>query len=83
MQLLVQIAPFEMIEDHSSFIYVPLQVLAALESLARQLPKIHRSASEPSSLNRARLHSDDFMYCPSPKTPIQSQFAVFPFDMRG
>ncbi|XP_781094.4 serine/threonine-protein kinase A-Raf isoform X2 [Strongylocentrotus purpuratus] len=58
-------------------------VLAALESLARQLPKIHRSASEPSSLNRARLHSDDFMYCPSPKTPIQSQFAVFPFDMRG
>ncbi|XP_063952400.1 serine/threonine-protein kinase A-Raf-like isoform X2 [Lytechinus pictus] len=58
-------------------------ILAALESLARQLPKIHRSASEPSSLNRARLHSDDFMYCPSPKTPIQSQFAVFPFDMRG
>nr|UVJ89029.1 RAF [Paracentrotus lividus] len=57
-------------------------ILASLEMLARQLPKIHRSASEPSSLNRARLHSDDFMYCPSPKTPIQSQFAVFPFDMR-
>ncbi|XP_072175596.1 serine/threonine-protein kinase A-Raf-like [Diadema setosum] len=57
-------------------------ILASLENLARQLPKIHRSASEPSSLNRARLHSDDFMYCPSPKTPIQSQFGVFPFDMR-
>ncbi|XP_071961403.1 serine/threonine-protein kinase B-raf-like isoform X2 [Antedon mediterranea] len=53
------------------------QILASLESLARSLPKIHRSASEP-TINRARLASDDFAYCPSPKTPIQSQFGAFP-----
>ncbi|XP_072038868.1 serine/threonine-protein kinase A-Raf-like [Amphiura filiformis] len=58
------------------------QILASMEALARLLPKIHRSASEP-SLNRTRLHSDEFMYCPSPKTPIQSQFGAFPFFTPG
>ncbi|XP_077987280.1 serine/threonine-protein kinase B-raf-like isoform X2 [Glandiceps talaboti] len=56
------------------------QVLASLESLARSLPKLHRSASEPVSLNRTRLHADDLLYsCPSPKTPLQSQFPAFAF----
>uniref|UniRef100_A0A8C1ZRD4 non-specific serine/threonine protein kinase n=1 Tax=Cyprinus carpio TaxID=7962 RepID=A0A8C1ZRD4_CYPCA len=41
--------------------------------LARSLPKIHRSASEP-SLNRAGFQTEDFsLYaCASPKTPIQA-----------
>lgn len=57
----------------------PPQILASLESLARSLPKIHRSASEP-TLNRTHLQSEDFMYiCASPKTPINSQFGAFPF----
>ncbi|XP_006821654.2 serine/threonine-protein kinase B-raf-like [Saccoglossus kowalevskii] len=56
------------------------QVLASLEHLARSLPKLHRSASEPVSLNRTRLQSEDFLYyCPSPKTPLQSQFPAFGF----
>lgn len=55
------------------------QILASLELLARSLPKIHRSASEP-TLNRTHLQSEDFMYmCASPKTPINSQFGAFPF----
>ncbi|XP_022104905.1 serine/threonine-protein kinase A-Raf-like isoform X2 [Acanthaster planci] len=54
------------------------QILASLEGLARLLPKVHRSHSEP-SMNRARFQADDFMYCPSPKTPINSQFGAFPF----
>ncbi|EEB17557.1 cAMP-dependent protein kinase catalytic subunit, putative [Pediculus humanus corporis] len=55
------------------------QILASLESLVRSLPKIHRSASEP-TLNRTRLQSDEFLYmCASPKTPINSQFGAFPF----
>ncbi|XP_038054415.1 serine/threonine-protein kinase B-raf-like isoform X2 [Patiria miniata] len=54
------------------------QILASLEGLARLLPKVHRSHSEP-SMNRARFQTDDFMYCPSPKTPINSQFGAFPF----
>lgn len=59
------------------------QILASLESLLRSLPKIHRSASEP-TLNRTRLQSDDFLYmCASPKTPINSQFGVFPFYTPG
>uniref|UniRef100_A0A8C2G1D3 non-specific serine/threonine protein kinase n=1 Tax=Cyprinus carpio TaxID=7962 RepID=A0A8C2G1D3_CYPCA len=41
--------------------------------LQRSLPKIHRSASEP-SLNRAGFQTEDFsLYaCASPKTPIQA-----------
>ncbi|XP_078678691.1 serine/threonine-protein kinase B-raf-like isoform X9 [Branchiostoma floridae x Branchiostoma belcheri] len=55
------------------------QILASLDSLVRSLPKITRSASEP-SLNRAGFNSDDFIYsCASPKTPIQGQFAAFHF----
>lgn len=41
-----------------------------LEALLRNLPKIHRSASEP-NMNRAQLQSDEFYYsCASPKTPV-------------
>ncbi|XP_073094437.1 serine/threonine-protein kinase B-raf isoform X8 [Manis javanica] len=49
------------------------QILASIELLARSLPKIHRSASEP-SLNRAGFQTEDFsLYaCASPKTPIQA-----------
>ncbi|XP_033888797.2 serine/threonine-protein kinase B-raf isoform X2 [Acipenser ruthenus] len=58
------------------------QLLASIELLARSLPKIHRSASEP-SLNRAGFQTEDFsLYaCASPKTPIQGggygEFAAF------
>ncbi|KAI1887944.1 hypothetical protein AGOR_G00179960 [Albula goreensis] len=58
------------------------QILASIELLARSLPKIHRSASEP-SLNRAGFQTEDFsLYaCASPKTPIQSggygEFSAF------
>uniref|UniRef100_A0A671R740 non-specific serine/threonine protein kinase n=1 Tax=Sinocyclocheilus anshuiensis TaxID=1608454 RepID=A0A671R740_9TELE len=58
------------------------QTLASIELLARSLPKIHRSASEP-SLNRAGFQTEDFsMYiCASPKTPIQAggygEFSAF------
>uniref|UniRef100_A0A8C2MU04 non-specific serine/threonine protein kinase n=1 Tax=Cricetulus griseus TaxID=10029 RepID=A0A8C2MU04_CRIGR len=58
------------------------QILASIELLARSLPKIHRSASEP-SLNRAGFQTEDFsLYaCASPKTPIQAggygEFAAF------
>ncbi|XP_071806054.1 serine/threonine-protein kinase A-Raf-like isoform X2 [Asterias amurensis] len=58
------------------------QILASLEGLARLLPKVHRSHSEP-SMNRARFQTDDFMYCPSPKTPINSQFGAFTFFTGG
>ncbi|KAI0238100.1 Serine/threonine-protein kinase B-raf [Lamellibrachia satsuma] len=57
------------------------QNLAALENLVRSLPKVHRSASEP-TLNRTYLQSDecDYTYvCVSPKTPITSNFGAFPF----
>lgn len=57
------------------------QILANLESLVRSLPKIHRSASEP-TLTRTHLNSDDMIYlCASPKTPINS--GAFPFSMTG
>uniref|UniRef100_A0A674CRI3 non-specific serine/threonine protein kinase n=1 Tax=Salmo trutta TaxID=8032 RepID=A0A674CRI3_SALTR len=51
------------------------QILASIELLARSLPKIHRSASEP-SLNRAGFQTEDFsLYaCASPKTPIQGGY---------
>ncbi|XP_069484903.1 serine/threonine-protein kinase B-raf isoform X1 [Ambystoma mexicanum] len=58
------------------------QLLASIELLARSLPKIHRSASEP-SLNRAGFQTEDFsLYtCASPKTPIQAggygEFSAF------
>ncbi|XP_041607483.1 serine/threonine-protein kinase B-raf isoform X3 [Vulpes lagopus] len=58
------------------------KILASIELLARSLPKIHRSASEP-SLNRAGFQTEDFsLYaCASPKTPIQAggygEFAAF------
>ncbi|XP_033968275.1 serine/threonine-protein kinase B-raf isoform X2 [Pseudochaenichthys georgianus] len=58
------------------------QTLASIELLARSLPKIHRSASEP-SLNRAGFQTEDFsLYaCASPKTPIQAvcygEFSAF------
>jgi len=76
-----------LIEDSIKFIRDerPLfpQILATLESLARSLPKIHRSASEP-TLNRSHLHSDDFLFtCASPKTPINNQFTAFPFFSTG
>ncbi|GAB6029128.1 hypothetical protein CHUAL_004906 [Chamberlinius hualienensis] len=60
------------------------QILASLESLARSLPKIHRSTSEP-ILSRTHLHSDDFLFtCASPKTPISNnQFTAFPFFSTG
>lgn len=57
-----------------------LQILASIELLARSLPKIHRSASEP-SLNRAGFQTEDFsLYaCASPKTPIQAGgYGAFP-----
>lgn len=58
-----------------------MQILASLEGLLRSLPKIHRSASEP-TLNRTNLQSEDCDYlytCASPKTPINCQFGAFPF----
>lgn len=59
------------------------QILASLESLLHSLPKIHRSASEP-TLNRTRLQSDDFLYmCASPKTPLNSQYGAFSFYNTG
>uniref|UniRef100_A0A8C4WWT3 non-specific serine/threonine protein kinase n=1 Tax=Eptatretus burgeri TaxID=7764 RepID=A0A8C4WWT3_EPTBU len=57
------------------------QILASIEALARSLPKIHRSASEP-SLVRATPNSEDLGLASlaSPKTPVQpSTFVGFPF----
>ncbi|XP_013407069.1 serine/threonine-protein kinase B-raf isoform X2 [Lingula anatina] len=56
------------------------QILASLESLVRNMPKLHRSQSEP-TLNRTHLQSDDFdiiYQCASPKTPI-GQYGAFNF----
>ncbi|XP_066985291.1 raf homolog serine/threonine-protein kinase Raf isoform X2 [Macrobrachium rosenbergii] len=53
------------------------QILANIESLVRSLPKIHRSASEP-TLTRTHLNTDDMLYvCASPKTPINSGAFLF------
>lgn len=52
------------------------QVLAILESLIRSLPKIHRSASEPCSLNRAGKMSEVGFFGAPPETPI-SPFGVY------
>lgn len=47
------------------------KVLASLESLIRSMPKIHRSASEPCSLNRAgRMMSEVGFFGAPPETPI-------------
>ncbi|XP_055309528.1 raf homolog serine/threonine-protein kinase Raf isoform X1 [Sitodiplosis mosellana] len=44
-------------------------ILNMLETMLRTLPKIHRSASEPTL--QTQLHSDEFLYsCSSPKTPV-------------
>ena len=59
-----------------------LQILASLESLTRSLPKIHRSTSEPCSLNRARLMSEDVFFAAPPETPI-SPFGPFTFFTGG
>ena len=53
-----------------------LQVLATLESLIRSMPKIHRSASEPCSLNRAGKMSEVGFFGAPPETPI-SPFGVY------
>lgn len=46
------------------------QIHSTIEMYIRNLPKIHRSLSEP-NLNRTQIHSDDFIYaCASPKTPV-------------
>lgn len=79
---LLKIYPTQIFILHSAFsclLFCPLpppfflQILASIELLARSLPKIHRSASEP-SLNRAGFQTEDFsLYaCASPKTPIQA-----------
>ncbi|CAG5034880.1 unnamed protein product [Parnassius apollo] len=51
------------------------QILASLESMLRAMPKITRSASEP-SVNRQLHASDDYLSysCASPKTPVNFQF---------
>lgn len=44
-------------------------ILNMLETMLRSLPKIHRSASEPTL--QTQLHNDEFLYsCSSPKTPV-------------
>ncbi|XP_046854313.1 serine/threonine-protein kinase A-Raf-like [Xenia sp. Carnegie-2017] len=59
------------------------QILAEMDSLIQSLPKIHRSTSEPVSLNRTRFSSEDgvFMSNGSPDTPIHSPYvgSSFPF----
>ncbi|XP_020608969.1 serine/threonine-protein kinase A-Raf-like [Orbicella faveolata] len=52
------------------------QVLGTLESLIRSMPKIHRSASEPCSLNRAGKMSEVGFFGAPPETPI-SPFGVY------
>ncbi|KAH8373152.1 hypothetical protein KR200_005704 [Drosophila serrata] len=44
-------------------------LLNMLENMLRTLPKIHCSASEP-NLTQSQLQNDDFLYLPSPKTPV-------------
>ena len=60
------------------------QILTRVDQLARSIPKIERSTSEP--FLRYQQSADDFLgagigICPSPKTPINStsQFSGFPF----
>ncbi|KAL5014396.1 hypothetical protein ScPMuIL_008666 [Solemya velum] len=59
------------------------QTLASLEALARSLPKLHRSVSEP-TINNPQSDDLDSMYmCASPKTPINSQYTQFSFFSSG
>ncbi|XP_017064209.1 raf homolog serine/threonine-protein kinase Raf [Drosophila eugracilis] len=44
-------------------------LLNMLENMLRTLPKIHCSASEP-NLTQSQLQNDEFLYLPSPKTPV-------------
>ncbi|CAH3035951.1 unnamed protein product [Porites lobata] len=56
------------------------QVLTSLESLIRSMPKIHRSASEPSSLNRwGRMTSEVGFFGVPPETPISPFGTYQPF----
>lgn len=56
------------------------QVLGSLESLIRSMPKIHRSASEPCSLNRAgKMNSEIGFFGAPPETPISPFGAYQPF----
>ncbi|ESO95696.1 hypothetical protein LOTGIDRAFT_116428 [Lottia gigantea] len=59
------------------------QLLASLESLYSSIPKIKRSKSEP-AIHRTDSFDLDYRYmCPSPKTPINSQFLQFNFIHAG
>lgn len=60
------------------------QILASLESMLRAMPKITRSASEP-SLNRQLHASDDYLSysCASPKTPVNFQYTDNSFAFYG
>ena len=59
------------------------QILASLESLSRSLPKIHRSASEP-TLSSSHFQSDDIYFSYAlPKTPMNAQFGAFPLFNTG
>jgi len=59
------------------------QILASLESLSRSLPKIHRSASEP-TLSSSHFQSDDIYFSYAlPKTPMNTQFGAFPLFNTG
>lgn len=55
------------------------KILASLENVARSLPKLQRSVSEP-NLQRT-IQSDDLFYiCASPKTPVHNRgFDIFSF----
>ncbi|XP_068718182.1 serine/threonine-protein kinase A-Raf-like isoform X1 [Montipora capricornis] len=58
------------------------KVLASLESLIRSMPKIHRSASEPCSLNRAgRMMSEGGFFGAPPETPISPFGNYQPFSI--
>lgn len=74
---------FNRLENSHLTCRVLLQILAEMDSLIQSLPKIHRSTSEPVSLNRTRFSSEDgvFMSNGSPDTPIHSPYvgSSFPF----
>ncbi len=59
------------------------QILVSLESLSRSLPKIHRSASEP-TLSGSHFQSEDIYFAYAlPKTPMNAQFGAFPLFNTG
>ena len=59
------------------------QILVSLESLSRSLPKIHRSASEP-TLSGSHFQSEDIYFAYAlPKTPMNAQFGAFPLFNAG